>query len=99
VPEQDAIAFLDPLSRSRKRFPPLRTDAHVKRGGHGKLASPFPHALTLKLSRDHARIVEDEGIAGPQHLGQIAYVKIIQINRRVRPHDKQPCAVARTGGP
>jgi hypothetical protein len=56
------------------------------------------HALALERRRDHPRVVEHEGVAGAQQLGQVADGAVLGLGLGAGPHHEQARRVARAHG-
>jgi hypothetical protein len=83
VAEGDAVAFLQPLARTHEGDPAVGRDPAMQGGldrhrrsvaAAGLAAGPQAH----QPGRDHAGVVEDQGVARPQEVGQLADDAVFQ---------------------
>jgi len=85
--EVDRFADAQPLGVAHERLPAAQIDTLVQRGADFGVP-----AMSLKLRRDHACVVEDEAVAGPQPLRQVAHAGI---DDAAAIDDQHPRGVAR----
>ncbi|GJE06875.1 hypothetical protein AOPFMNJM_2198 [Methylobacterium jeotgali] len=90
VARRDALARPGEGAPQVRRLPPVqhRFDAHA--------LPAWPRAQAREAGRDHAGVVEDEGVAGAQQARQIAHAAVLQ--GFARPHHEEPARVARARG-
>ena len=82
------IARPEPLGIPDEGLPATKIDALVQRGADFRIAPP-----TFELCGNNARIVENENIAGPQHLRQVPHAAILE--RAAFAHDQHARSIAR----
>ena len=77
VAEADAVADSEALGRPGEGAPAAFVDALVQVEGDLRPALAA-QALAVQRGADHARVVEDEGVAGAEQVGEIAHDAVVE---------------------
>ena len=97
--EGDTVAGLQTLARLHEGRPDIGCIAMMQGrlygDGQGLALRPDTLAHSRQPRGDHPRVVEHQGVAGPQEVWQVADDMVLQ---RAVPHDQQACGIPRLGG-
>jgi hypothetical protein len=101
VTEADAVTLGQALGGLCEGAPVARIDPLVTGEGDQR-ACVLQQPLAMQRRADHARIVEDQGVARPQKAGQVAHQMIRKLGSAAfaaaGPHHQKPGRIARIGG-